>query len=173
MFNFSNYSTNSEYYDGSNKFVIAKMKDGTGGVAIEEFFGLKPKMYSFLVDYSSDSKKEKCVNRYVVATIGHSEDVLLNNKCLRHSMNRIQNKDHIIVTYEIKKLHCLVWCLYSKQRIRWISSSVFNFHSNQDSFFVKHFFSLVKTTFLPVCLNIVRLLAWHGKFKKRKALKKR
>ena len=108
MFNFSNYSTNSEYYDGSNKFVIAKMKDGTGGVAIEEFFGLKPKMQSFLVDYSSDSKKEKCVNRYVVATIGHSEDVLLNNKCLRHSMNRIQNKDHIIVTYEIKKLHCLV-----------------------------------------------------------------
>ena len=109
MFDSSNYSTNSEYYDGSNKFVIAKMKDGTGGVAIEEFFGLKPKIYSFLVDYNSDSKIEKCVNRNVVATTC-IEDVLLNNKCLRHSMNRIQSKDHIIETYEIKKisLSCLM-----------------------------------------------------------------
>ena len=29
--------------------------------------------------------------------------VLLNNKCLRHSMNRIQNKVHRIGTYEINK----------------------------------------------------------------------
>ena len=109
MFDFSNYSTNSKYCDGSNKFVIAKMKDGTGGVAIEEFFGLKPKICSFLVDYNSDSKIEKCVNRNVVATTC-IEDVLLNNKCLRHSMNRIQSKDHIIETYEIKKisLSCLM-----------------------------------------------------------------
>ena len=26
------------------------MKDETGGIAIEEFIGLKPKIYSFLVD---------------------------------------------------------------------------------------------------------------------------
>ena len=36
-------------YDNSNKLVIGKMKDETGGVAIEEFVRLKPKMYSFLV----------------------------------------------------------------------------------------------------------------------------
>ena len=35
MFDFSNYSTKSEYYDDSNKLVIAKIKDATGGVAIE------------------------------------------------------------------------------------------------------------------------------------------
>ena len=28
---------------------------------------------------------------------------LLNNKCLRHSMNRIQSKDHKIESYEINK----------------------------------------------------------------------
>ena len=34
MFNFSNYSTMSKYYDDSYKLVIAKMKDKTGSVAI-------------------------------------------------------------------------------------------------------------------------------------------
>ena len=56
MFGFSNYSTKSKYYDNSNKLNIGKMKDETGGVAIEEYVGLKPKMYSFLVD---NIKKEK------------------------------------------------------------------------------------------------------------------
>ena len=34
MFDFSNYSTKSKYYDKSNKLVIAKMKDEKVGVAI-------------------------------------------------------------------------------------------------------------------------------------------
>ena len=82
------------------------MKDETGGVTIKEFVGLKPKMYSFLVDDSSEHKKTKGMNKNVVATISHNQykDVLLNNICLRHSMNRIQSKDHRIVTYEIKKI---------------------------------------------------------------------
>ena len=41
MFDFSNYSTKSKYCDDSNKLVIGKMKDETGGVATEEFVGLK------------------------------------------------------------------------------------------------------------------------------------
>ena len=35
MFDFSNYSTKSTYYDDSNKLVIGE----TAGVAIEEFVG--------------------------------------------------------------------------------------------------------------------------------------
>ena len=62
------------------------MKNETGGVAIEEFDALKPKMYSFLVD-NIEYKKSKGVNGNVVATISHNEykDILLNNKCIRHS----------------------------------------------------------------------------------------
>ena len=45
MFDFSDYSTNSKYYDNSNKLVIGKIKDETAGAAIEEFVRLKPKMY--------------------------------------------------------------------------------------------------------------------------------
>ena len=38
---------------------------------------------------------QQCHNEY--------KDVLLNKKCLRHSINWIQSKEHRIVTYEINK----------------------------------------------------------------------
>ena len=47
----------SKYCDDSNKLVIAKMKDKTSNVAIEEFIGLKPKMYLFLVHDNKEYKK--------------------------------------------------------------------------------------------------------------------
>ena len=52
---------------------------------------------------SSEYKKAKGVNKKVVPKISHNEykDVLLNKKCLRHSMNRIPSKNHKIRTYEI------------------------------------------------------------------------
>ena len=37
MFDFSNYSTNSSYYDNSNKLVVGKIKDEIAGVVTEEF----------------------------------------------------------------------------------------------------------------------------------------
>ena len=66
------------------------MKDETGGVAIEEFVGLTPKMYSFLVD-NSEHRKAKGVNKKIIATISHNEykDVLLSNIFISHSMKRI------------------------------------------------------------------------------------
>ena len=88
-------------------FTFVSFKIGKiGGVAIDEFVGLKTKMYSFLVDDNNKHKKARGVNRNVVATISHNkyEEALFNNKCLRHSMNRIQSKDHRPGTYEIKKI---------------------------------------------------------------------
>ena len=72
--------------------MVGKRKDETAGAAVEEFVGLKPKVHSFLIDDSSEHKKAKSVNKRVVATISHNEyrDVLLNDNCLRQSMNRIQ-----------------------------------------------------------------------------------
>ena len=55
----SNYSSESKYYDDSNRLVVCKMKDENGGVAIKEFVGLKPKMCSFFVDCSSKHQKAK------------------------------------------------------------------------------------------------------------------
>ena len=106
MFDFNNYSAKLKYYDDSNKLVVGKMKDEIVGVAIKEFIGIKPKMYSILEGDNSEHKKAKGVNKNVVATISHNEykDVLPNNKCLKHLMNRIQSKSHRIGTYEINKI---------------------------------------------------------------------
>ena len=81
MFDFISHSAKSKYYDYLNKLFIGKMKDETGGVVIEEFVGLKAKMYSFLVDDNSEHKKAKGMNKTVVTTVGHNEykDVLLNS----------------------------------------------------------------------------------------------
>ena len=78
MFDFSNYSTKSKYYDNSNKFVTGKMKDKTAGIAIKEFVGLKPKIYSFLIDDNSEHKKAKGVNKNVFVTIS----VMMNMKTI-------------------------------------------------------------------------------------------
>ena len=62
-------------------------------------------MYSFLAD-NREYKKEKVVKKNVVAKIAHYEykDLLLNNRCIRHSMNRIQSKQHRIGTCDINKV---------------------------------------------------------------------
>ena len=85
------------------------MKDEISGVVTKEFVELKPKMYSYLVNHNSEHRKVKGVNENIVATICHNEykDLLLNKKCLRHSMNRIQSKNHKIGTYEINKFFFL------------------------------------------------------------------
>ena len=66
----SNYSTKSKYHDNSNKLV--KTKDETEGVVIEEFVGLKLKLYLFLV-YNSEHKKAKGVNKNAVVTISRNK----------------------------------------------------------------------------------------------------
>ena len=58
MFDFIDYSTKSKYYDNSNKLVIGKMKDETGGIRIEKVVGLKPGIYLFLLDNKSEHKKQ-------------------------------------------------------------------------------------------------------------------
>lgn len=91
VFDFSNYSSRSKYYDDTNTLVFRKMKDEMSGVAIKKVVGLKTKMYSILLSDSYEYRKAKNVNKNVVAKIRHclQEDVLLNKKGLRHSMNTI------------------------------------------------------------------------------------
>ena len=46
------------------------------------------------------------MNRNVVPTVINNKykDVLLNNKCLRHSVSRTKSKGHSIETYEINEI---------------------------------------------------------------------
>ena len=49
-FDFSNYPAKSKFCDDSITLVAGRMKYEMGDVAIKEFVGLKPKMYSILVN---------------------------------------------------------------------------------------------------------------------------
>ena len=71
MFDFSNYSSRSKYYDDTNALVFRKMKDEMGGVTIKKVVGLKTKMYSILLSDSYEYRKAKNVNKNVVAKIRH------------------------------------------------------------------------------------------------------
>ena len=65
----------------------------------------------------SKYKKVKGVNKNFVSKISHNEynDVLLNKKYLRYSMNTIQSKNHKIGFYEITKIS--LFCFNDKKDI--------------------------------------------------------
>ena len=69
--------------------VIIKTREETKGIAIEKkIVGLK--MYSFIVEDNSEHKKSKInKNIFPKRILSEYKDVLLNDKCLRHSINRI------------------------------------------------------------------------------------
>ena len=50
------------------------------------------------------------MNKNVVAAISHNEykNILLNKKCIRHTMDRIQSKYNRVGTYEVNKI-LLFW----------------------------------------------------------------
>ena len=74
------------------------MKDEFGGVIVDEFAGLKSKMYSIKKIDGKESNTAKGVN------IAIEFNVLFNKKIIRHKMKRIQAKKHKIGTYEIDKI---------------------------------------------------------------------
>ena len=78
MFDFSNYSSKSNFYDDSNKLVIGKMKD--------EML----RRFSFLIVNNKHKKSERRGSN-IAGKIVHNEykNALLKNQCLRHLVNRI------------------------------------------------------------------------------------
>ena len=89
MFDFSNYSKKSKYYDNSKKLKVDEFKDEAAGVTIEEFVGIKPKLYSYLLDDNSEHKKAKGVHKNVVPLalltsfrLARTQDMLLPNVVL-------------------------------------------------------------------------------------------
>ena len=96
LFDFSNYSKDSMFYDSTNKKVIGKMKDEYGGAIVDEFIGLKSKIYSIKKIDGSESTTAKGVN--ITTEFNEFKDVLLNK------MKRIRAKKHKIGIYEIDKI---------------------------------------------------------------------
>ena len=102
LFDFSNYSKDSIFYDNTNKKVIGIMKNEYGEVIITEFIGLKSKKYSIRKIDDSESSTAKGVN--IATEFNKFKDVVFNKKIIKHKMKRIQAKKHKIGTYEIDKI---------------------------------------------------------------------
>ena len=102
LFDFSDYPFDSKFFDPVNKKVIGKMKDEFKGKNINDFVGLKSKMYSLISVDDEEVTKAKGVNK----KIRHKEfiNVLFNKKVIRHNMKRIQSKLHEIGTYDVCKI---------------------------------------------------------------------
>ena len=101
LFDFSGYPKNSVYYCDENKKALGKMKDEFNGDKIDEFFGLKSKMYSLISSDGKEINKAKGVN--LKPTHKEYVDVLFNKIIARHKIKRIQSKLHRISTYELNK----------------------------------------------------------------------
>ena len=102
MFDFSNYPKDSKFFDQANKKVIGKMKDESEGKIIDEFVGLKSKMYSMKNIDGKESNTAKGVN--IATEFNEFKDTLFNKKIMRHKRRRIQSKKHKLGTYEINKI---------------------------------------------------------------------
>ena len=102
LFDFSNYSKGSKFFNETNKKIIGKMKEEFGGVIVSEFVGLKSKMYSIK---KFDGKEHNTAKGVSIATeFNKFKDILFNEKVIRHKMKRIQSKKDKLGTYEIDKI---------------------------------------------------------------------
>ena len=82
------------------------MKDETNGVAITEFVGLKPKMYSYITDDGKEARRAKGVQRAVVENKLCHADYLkeLNNPAENLLTNRrFESDGHQLVTIAQQK----------------------------------------------------------------------
>ena len=91
-----------KFFDETNKKVIGKMTDEFGGVTVDEFVGLKSKMYFIKKIDGKECNTAKGVN--IGTEFNEFKDVLFNKKIIRHKMRRIHAKKHKLGTYEIDKI---------------------------------------------------------------------
>ena len=90
LFDFSNYSKDTKFFDETNKNFIGKMKDEFGGGIVNEFVGLKSKMYSMK---KIDGKEYATAKGVSIATeFDKFKDDLFNEKIIRHKTKKFKVK---------------------------------------------------------------------------------
>ena len=92
---------------GENKKVIGIFKDECGGKQINEFVGLRAKLYSNLTCEGKEEKKCKGVKKNVIKkNITHEDykNCLFNEEIVEKDMNIIRHKKHNLYTETITKV---------------------------------------------------------------------
>ena len=107
LFDNSDYSENSKYFNKTNKKVIGKFKDEAAGIPITEFIGLRSKMYSYIKDNQKVGKTAKGIKKNIIKNNIKHEDyknVLLENKQIHHQMKTIRSINHKLCSYDLNKV---------------------------------------------------------------------
>ena len=106
MFDFSNYSKDSKFFDETNKKVIGKMKGEFDGITVNEFVGLKSKMYSIKKIDGKEFNTAKGVS--IAAEFNKFKDVLFGKKVIRHKMKEFKAKSTNQKLMKLTKYLCHV-----------------------------------------------------------------
>jgi hypothetical protein len=121
LFDLSNYSKESPFYNASNNMVVGKMKDESEGKIVTEIVALRPKMYSYTklqttqFEVYDEVKRGKGISRGVMKGV-HFDDykAQLNTPHENHvNMLRIGQKRHHLYTLEQRKRGL---CAYDDKR---------------------------------------------------------
>jgi hypothetical protein len=110
LFDTSEYAQDHPLYSITNNKVLGKMKDETHGIPIQEFVGLRPKMYSIL--YTENNKQvekktakgiKKSVTKRKLRHAGYRE-CLFEKRQTMASLNQIRSESHEIYSIKLNKI---------------------------------------------------------------------
>ncbi len=110
LFDTSEYAQDHPLYSLTNTKVLGKMKDETHGIPIQEFVGLRPKMYSILYtenDKPVEKKTAKGIKKFVTKRKFRQasyKECLLEKKQTIASMNQIRSESHEIYSIKLNKI---------------------------------------------------------------------
>ena len=99
--NYDNDDVNRPLPMGKNKKKIVFFKDELGRKIMKEFFGLRAKTYTYLMDNDNEKKKAKGTNKCVIKRIlkfNYYKDCLFNNKIMLRSQQRFKSDCHNVYT---------------------------------------------------------------------------
>ena len=108
MFDTSNFDMNhSSGIQGKNKKVPGMMKDEAGGKIIEEFVGLRAKLYSYKMFEGKEEKKCKGIKKPVIKnqiSFDDYKECLFSKKIQMRKMNVIRSHKHEIFSETVNKI---------------------------------------------------------------------
>jgi len=96
-----------KFHNDKNKKVIGKMKPEYPNNIVEEFIGLKSKMYSIQLDDGKERKTAKGIKKYVIEKdLKHQNynQILNSGKNMYSTMKMIRSSKHQIYTMEMNKV---------------------------------------------------------------------
>lgn len=108
-FDTSDYDPEHPLHSTLNKKVLVKMKDETNGVPIQEFVGLKSKMYSLIYEENGNLKEKKTATGIKKSVTKlhtrheHYKQCLIDKEIHMSTMTQIRSYDHQLYNISLNK----------------------------------------------------------------------